>query len=310
MHEQSQISGNMYHSLFDGKRIRYAQYEPNLHPRGTILIAPGRREFIEKKHSEVGRPFVERGFRVFHFEWRGQGLSDRPLTGALRQRDHIPDFDLHLRDLRSFYDAIVQPHIVGPLLFCGHSMGAHLIARWLIEQPINVAGAILTAPMFAIANMPAHALAHGISWLEVKLGRGDNYAFGQHDYNQRDKDFDINPLTHDPTRFKIMERYFESIPDMTVGGVTWEWLQAATKSMDTAQMRGYLERLKTPTISITGGKDRVTPTVETSQYILRMPNAENVVIPGAWHDILNELDIYRLNAWHHIDKFLAQVIGG
>jgi len=302
------LCASKFHQLGDGKRMRYALFEPEK-ARGTLLIAPGRREFIEKKYVECGNEFLSRGFRLIIFEWRGQGLSDRLLTGPKRQRDHIPNFDIHINDLNSFYEKIVRPVQTGPLLITGHSMGAHLILRWLVERQItNAVGVLLTAPMLALSALPVHAIARGMTWTASRLGHGADYAVGQHNYDVRDHTFDVNPLTHDPDRFALMEKYFKAHPDLVIGGVTWGWLEAALVSMSRIQQKRYFETLKAPVLSIVGGADHVTPPHELARVVKHMPNARQILIPDAYHDILNETDLYRLAAWRHIDTFLEKIM--
>src|SRR3984957_5236777 len=297
-----------FHTLPDGKRLRFAVLDPVSPAHSTILVAAGRREFIEKKYAEVGRDFLDRGFRVIFFEWRGQGLSDRLLGGVMHQRDHMTDFSVHMNDLNSLFQTVVQPNAVGPLFVCGHSMGAHLLTRWLMENPaLPVRGVILTAPMFALAGHVAHGTASIVSWGMTKFGHTTDYASGQHDYGPEDKRFDKNPLSHDPQRFALMEKYFAAYPDMAVGGVTWGWLNAAIKSMHFVQQHKNLESLRLPVLAMIGSKDRVTPTSENMRYLKQLPNAEITVIPGALHDIMNEIDSVRTEAWRRIDEFLQKI---
>ncbi len=296
-----------YHRLEDGATLRYAIMEPPASPRATLLIAPGRREFIEKKQAEVCDGFMQRGFRVICFEWRGHGLSDRFLRGANRQRDHAVSFDRYLRDLNSLYEDIVRPEQTGPLVLHGHSMGAHLLLRWL-QAPRDaapVAGAILTAPMLALGPRWAHIVTRGVCKLALKLGKSEDYGPFQHDYGPKERAFHDNRLTHDPKRFSVMESYFGAYPDLTVGGVTWGWLHAALESMREGNGPDALARAATPILTITGEKDGVTPAFALRRYLDALPRATNVFIPGAWHDVMNEADTYRLEAWRQIDAFLA-----
>lgn len=299
-----------FHLLPDGKRMRYAIFNPEHPPRATLVVAPGRREFIEKKYIEIGHEFLERGFRLIIFDRRGQGLSDRMLSGDKRQRDHIADFNIFLNDFSSFYEKVIKPNRVGKLVFTGHSMGGHLILRWLAEnahEPVD--GAFLTSPMMALASLPAHTITYAISWLEVKLGHGDSYATTQHDYNEADREFVINPLTHDEKRFSIIENYFSQYPDMIVGGITWDWLHAALRSMHTLQRPSYLAAIKNPILTLMGSKDHVTPPHEVTRYLGYLSAGTYHIIQGAMHDVLNEQDSYRCEAWSHLDSFLQTIMG-
>lgn len=288
-----------------GAQLRYAAFEPEGTPRGTFLIAEGRREFIEKKCLEVGRDLLMRGYKVIFFDARSQGLSSRFLSGDARQRDHLPDFDTYISDLRAFYRDVVKARQSGPLFVFAHSMGGLIATRWLAETPADareVKGLILTAPALMI-NVPALSLP--ISRLMVKLGFGDRYAGGQHDYGIGDRRFERNLLSHDRARFSVIEKYFDANPDLKVGGVTWGWLVVALTAMKQLQQPGMLERLTMPVLALFGTRDYVTPPAKIIPLIRQMPNAEIVTIRGALHDLMNEADHYRDQAWRHIDGFLA-----
>lgn len=298
-----------FFELADKKRLRYAILDPTSPAHGTVLITPGRREFIEKKYAEMGPEFLARGFRLIFVEWRGQGMSSRFFDGDRRQRDHAVDFTQHMDDLNHFYDSIIIPNLIGKLVIHGHSMGGHLLLRWLAErQNTAVAGAFLTAPMLALAGPMAHASASFLSWGSSKLGYGEDYAPMQHDYNDEDRAFAGNPLTHDPDRFPIIEKYFTAYPDLAVGGVTWDWLHAAIKSMYAAQRRIRLERISVPVLAIVGNEDRVTPPDEIIRTLKMIPKAETILIPGSRHDVMNEISPCRDEAWRQIDAFLKKII--
>ena len=64
--------------------------------QGTILLQQGHNEFVEK-YYEVISEFLERGFAVIAFDWRGQGLSDRNIQET--QRAYVKDFSFHDSDL-------------------------------------------------------------------------------------------------------------------------------------------------------------------------------------------------------------------
>jgi lysophospholipase len=297
-----------FHQLADGGRLRYARFAPAQKPRGTILIAPGRREFIEKKHAELGEEFLKRGYALIIFEWRGQGLSSRFLSGPSYQREYIADFSVYLDDLRSFYSAVVRPSLATPLILCAHSLGAHLFMRWLAEdKPAEVAGATFTAPMLALTLKTAQRIAQGLCSVAVHMGHGTDYAPSQNDYLDADRTFANNPLTQDPERFTIIQRYFDSVPELTVGGVTWQWLYAALQSMHKLDQPEYLAQIKVPVQAIMGGKDHVTPAAQLTHYLKLIPNSDEVVIPGAMHDVMNEIDAYQREAWAQIDRFLGKI---
>jgi len=112
---------------YDGLKLRSALWEPTRGPaRGTVCIVPGRGEFIEK-YFETAADLRARGFAVATLDWRGQGLSDRPLSDPLK--GHVRDFSEYDTDLQAFMQEVVLPDCPPPLFAIGHSMGGTILIR-------------------------------------------------------------------------------------------------------------------------------------------------------------------------------------
>ncbi len=295
-----------YFSLGDGGQLRYAQFAASMNPKGTILVLPGAREFIEKKYIECGRRLVSQGFRVIIVEPRGQGLSSRMLDGEMRQRTHIDDFDTYIDDLRAFCREIVFPRLTGPLILHGHSLGGHIVLRWLADdRPEEVSGAFVTSPMLAFSGMVAHLAGYGAHLTGMRMFGGETvYAPLQHDFGGDDYLFENNPLTQDEDRFRLLERYFEAQPELITGGVTWGWLLEALGSMQAMQTWPYLSKIEVPVLSLMGDRDIVTPPGEVAPFLNMIPNVRTRILFGARHDLLNEVDLIRAESWREIDAFL------
>lgn len=296
------------HQLEDGHHLRYAIVEPSGPVRGTFLVANGRREFIEKKAHEVRSKLVGDGYRIVFSEWRGQGYSSRFLSGAQRQRDHITDFNIYLNDHHSFYQARVQPfEATGPVYGIAHSMGGQLMLRAAAEhKDMRLAGLMMTAPMVALSSPWVEYITRKFLALQIKRGHGTDYLPFSGDYGPADKRFEKNPLSQDRSNFEIIERFFDAYPDMAVGYPTIAWLNAALISMRLARQPDYMRQITTPTLIIAGSKDQVIPLSQLRAYARRLPNAQFKVIEGSRHDILNEAERYRDQAWAHIEGFLEQ----
>jgi len=297
-------------TLKDGCRLRYAQIAPKRRPRGTVLIVPGAREFIEKKYDECGKKIVDWGFRVIIYEPRGQGLSSRFLDGVKRQRNHIDNFSIHIDDLRAFYEKIIVPRLAEPLIVHGHSLGAHILLRWIAEdRPSRVAAAVVTAPMVAFAGMAAYHAAYGLAWMNARvLGDGTDYMPMQNDFGGDDLMFAGNFLTHDRERFSALENYYKAHPDLKTGGVTWGWTLAAMQSMHVLQSWPYLARIRVPVLSLTGDQDFVTPLSEITPFLSMIPAIRLRTISGARHDLMSETDALRDAAWREIEEFLKPIM--
>lgn len=311
MHDQPNTIDLLPHFFFnlsDGGRLRYSQFAPATQPRGTVLVVPGRREFIEKKHMEVGKALIERGYRVIILELRGQGLSSRFLDKDARQRDHADNFNVHLDDLRAFYAAVVKPGLDENLILHGHSLGAHIILRWLAEDRPKVSGSFLTAPMLAFSGMAAQMATYGLSWASVRIfSHETSYAAAQHDFDEDDCQFANNFLTQDENRFRITEKYFKAHPDLAMGGVTWGWMLAALRSMNETHAWPYLARIEVPILGLVGAMDTITPPSEIAPFLNQIPRMRTHIITGALHDIMNESDQIRAEAWRCIDEFFGML---
>ena len=70
-------AGGVAHWLttVDGLRIRVGHWTGS-DAKGTILLFPGRTEYIEK-YGPAATDFLTRGYATVVIDWRGQGMSDR-----------------------------------------------------------------------------------------------------------------------------------------------------------------------------------------------------------------------------------------
>ena len=62
----------------DNTRIRVGHWLPEGDACGTVMMFPGRTEYIEK-YGDCAAEFTGRGFAFLAVDWRGQGLADRLL---------------------------------------------------------------------------------------------------------------------------------------------------------------------------------------------------------------------------------------
>ena len=83
----------------DRKFIRYGYWEKG--DKGTVIILPGRTEYIEK-YNTVIQEFLDRNFSVLCIDWRGQGLSQRP--HGRTDIGHVKDFFEYQMDLETILE--------------------------------------------------------------------------------------------------------------------------------------------------------------------------------------------------------------
>lgn len=295
-------------TLDDGTRLRTAHWPSFVTPaRGTVLLLTGRSEFVEK-YAETAGELLDRGFEVFAFDWRNQGLSDRPLANP--QIHHLDSFDTLADDLDAVVERVVRPAAGGrPLALLAHSMGGLVATLGVARHPDWYKAAIVTAPMYDIFTGPVpRPLA---VWLAEQLcarGRAREYAFGQGDYKPAEGLFTpANPITSDARRYAVFHDAFRDRPELRLGGVSFGWVRAALRASDQL-LRGLpLERVTTPVLLLSAPKDAIVRSDSHRLVAARLPNATLKDYPDAKHELLMERDAIRDRVWADIDAFLASV---
>ena len=259
----------------------------------------GRSEFLEKYSETIGE-LNQIGFDVYSFDWRGQGLSSRML--ANRHKGFIDDYDIYLNDLYLFFDTIVKPESIHPLIIVAHSMGGHIALRFLHDHPKAADMAVLTAPMIDIfrSNLARWLIKH-VTRMAVKIGLSHSYAIGAGDY--RDEKFNGNNLTSDPVRFMDAIEAIEKNPDLALGGVTYGWLSATLASIDILNQPGYAAKITTPILMMIAGEDKIVSVNAQKRICASMPNCRFIEIPGARHEIFKEADAVRSIVWSEFKRF-------
>ena len=274
-----------------GARLRTGERLPAGRPRGTVVLQSGRSEFLEK-YAEQAADWAARGWRVVGWDWRGQGLSTKFLPNP--QKGHVPDFDLFLDDTDIALAHLLPPGSPEPVVCFAHSMGAHIMTRYVAERRHPFRALMLSAPMLAIETGPLPAgFVAGLAWAACALGFRHAYAPGQIDYREEAHHFEGNVLTSDPR--------------LILGGVTCGWLDAACRSMARLR-RTPLDRVDIPVLVLSAGGDRVVRSAVHGDLARRLPRAVHKVYAGAEHELMMERDEIRERVWADLDAFLAEVL--
>ena len=296
------LSDCKYFSSGKGITIRYHFWRTtHNHSIGTIILLGGRKEFLEK-YIETASDLNQMGFAVYSFDWRGQGLSTRMLID--RTKGYIGDYNEYLTDLQQFFDKILPDDTIKPIYFLAHSMGAHIVLRFLYDNSTRVDGAILSAPMIDIFTSPyPRWLVKLLIRLAIRLKWQDAVVPGSAKRSERDLRFEGNPLTSDPERFQFEKRAVATNSDLAVDAVTFAWLSATMRSIDMLKSTGFLETITTPVRIVSAGFDRIVSLKAQKEACMRLPNCLMSVIPGSRHEILMETDAIREKFWQQLRAF-------
>ena len=211
----------------DGVQLRLALWQAD-RPQGTVLLFPGRTEYVEK-YAHVAARLNHEGFSVLAIDWRGQGMSGR--LQADPRPGHVGEFADYQRDVVEMAVAASELGLPQPWHLLAHSMGGCIGLEALYNQ-LPVQTAAFSAPMWGInlRQLP-RGFVLGLSHLAGRLGRGGQAAPGSGAAGTYvlDESFSANLLTHDAEEWCRMVREADAWPDLTIGGASYDWVGKALR---------------------------------------------------------------------------------
>lgn len=282
-----------------GAKLRAALFRPTGEARGSVVLSPGRTEPIEKYFEAVGR-LTAAGFAVLVHDWRGHGLSQRV---GRDDRGHAHGW----RDFLADYGALVaafEARLPTPWLALGHSMGGCLTLLALAQGERRFAGAVLSAPMLGIDTGQVPILAAKIlAGALTLLGQGEGLVAAPTPVEP----FETNVLTHDPARYRRNNDQVAAHPELTVGPPTWGWLEFAFQATNILQHGPGVPEIPIPVSIVAAGDDKVVDGAATRQVAARLTNGALTVIPGAYHELMQETDAIQAQFWRAFDDLADRV---
>lgn len=266
----------------DGVRIRAAVWNDTA-SKGTVLLLPGRTEYIEK-YGRAAADLAQRGYATVTLDFRGQGLADRALADRLS--GHVTDFAQFQLDIAAVTELMDALGLPGPRYLLTHSMGGCIGLRAL-HQGLRVQAAVFSAPMWGISMAAwmrpvAQALSSASSWFKMS----HRYAPGTGGRTYvLDAPFEANVLTTDPDMWAYMQKQVSAHPDLALGGPSMGWLGAA---LTECQALSVLESPPYPAVCALGLAEKVVDTAPIHLRMARWQNGRLDLYPGAEHEVLME----------------------
>ncbi len=269
-------------------------------PRGSVILTPGRTEFIEK-YFEVIRELQSRGFCVFCIDWRGQGLSGRETPNPLK--GHLTSFDDPVNDLATALK-LLTAKLPRPHIGLAHSMGGAIMLRALQTRRIELEAVAFTAPMWGIASL--RDLAKNYVRFMASVGAGAQFAPGV-EQKWRRENFKRNPVTHDKERHARCQGLIAEEPRLALAGPTIGWVAAAADAIEGFQAPNALAHLRLPILVWTAEQEQLVDNKAQEQVVNLLPNATLITIAGAKHEILMERDEFRAQFWQGFDELADRI---
>ena len=270
--------------------IRYAFLPAQGDKKGTVLIAQGFSEFIEK-YFELMRDFSEAGYDVLTFDWRGQGKSDHFSDDIPHDLAITQNFDQHVLDMKALVDAQLSDDM--PKYLIAHSMGAHISTRFLHDHPDVFNAAVLSAPMMRL-KMPHPDWVIKLMLCGVRLF-GDELtpAEKKGGWSNKNGPIERDPRSRDPVRRLVQYTYCKDDPDLRLGPPTYQWARHALKSTDKVHKASFYEVIHTPILMGVAKAERIVQNQAIEMAARYMPNAEICALEDARHEIFMERDEIR-----------------
>ena len=267
----------------DGKRIRVAHWLPEGAARGTVMLFPGRTEYIEK-YGKSAKEFTSRQLASLSIDWRGQGLADRLLPDP--RIGHVEQFTDFQHDVRSTLEAARQLELPMPWFVLGHSMGGAIGLRTVLECAVFSACAF-TGPMWGIFFTP---IMKPLSWLAAywgpRLGLGrkappttslESYVVAQ--------PFEGNMLTRDPKMYQMMKDQLAAHPEFALGAPSAIWLREA---LDECTWLMKQTAPDIPGLTFLGRHEQIVDCTAIRTRMENWPGGTLVEIPNGEHEVLME----------------------
>ncbi len=274
----------------DGLRIRLgvwprdpAQTGQQGATKGTVLIFPGRTEYVEK-YGRAAAEFQARGYSVIAIDWRGQGIAQRMLDDPTI--GHVQRFTDYQLDVQAVIAALKELDLPKPWHMIGHSMGGCIGLRALYEG-LPVKSAAFTAPMWGIIlSGPLRPVAWTLSTLLpiVQLGHIPSPGAKNSIY-VLEEPFEDNTLTNDREMWDYLGRQLRAHPEMSLGTPSVIWLNQALREMRTLAAKPAPDY---PCLTYLGTNERIVDPRRIHSRMGHWKGAQLELFEDAEHEVMME----------------------
>ncbi|WP_226554803.1 alpha/beta fold hydrolase [Celeribacter naphthalenivorans] len=286
----------------DGVQIRIGKWVPTSESRGTVLICPGRTEYIEK-YDQTASKLAHFGYASVVVDWRGHGLSDRIAKNPfVCHVDRFSDYQLDIHEMIKFAKSESLPE---PFFMLGHSMGG-LIGLRALTNGLPVAAAAFSAPMWGLnLSSVERSVVWPLTYAAKLFGNEEAFAPGgaaqQEVCYVASVPFEGNRLTSDEVMFSYMVDQAKRLPECQIGAPSMGWLLEALKE------ERELKKIESPNVQAVvfhGDNEVLVDTGTIRERIQNWSAGKLMVIEGARHEILSEQpDIRTLATNFMVDLF-------
>ncbi len=293
---------SIFVTMNDGIKLRviyWKKNDPMKSNNGTVLLQQGHNEFIEKYYETI-QEFIDRGFDVICFDWRGQGLSDRMIKDTNKQ--YIEDFKIHNNDLKFIIENLIIKKFSRPLVGIGHSMGGCILLSFLKENQEIFNKVILSSPMLGFKG--EKFLLPFIDFANLLFPK-DSYMLGSKPNMGKETSFEENDLTTDRNRYSRTQKLVRKNKNVRLWGITNAWAKAVKNTLNEMQKKDWADSINDEILFVNSLGDRVVNSKHITKMANKLKNSKVINFHSCEHEVFMEQDKYRKKLWEEIDIFLS-----
>jgi alpha-beta hydrolase superfamily lysophospholipase len=262
-----------------GTNLYYQGWLPEGRSVAVLLIVHGLAEH-SGRYGNVVNYFVPRGYAVYGIDHLGHGHSDGP-------RAYVERFQDFLDPLKVFLDRIRDWQPGAPIFLVGHSLGGLISAAYLLDQPDELAGAILSAPSVKMPGSVSRLTLFGgkvLSALFPKMGLVRLEADG---------------VSRDPA----VVRAYRSDPLVFTGKITARLGTELLEAMD--RVLAEARKIRLPLLILQGAADKLVDPGGAQVLYDRVGSADKTIkiYEGLYHEVFNEPEHEQV--LRDVEKWLA-----
>ena len=259
--------------------LYYQGWLPEGRTVAVLLIVHGLAEH-SGRYGNVVNHFVPRGYAVYGIDHPGHGHSDGPRAYVERFQDFLDPLKVFLGRIRDW-----QPE--PPIFLVGHSLGGLISAAYLLDQPDEPAGAILSAPS---VKMPG-----SVSTLTLLAGKVLSALLPKMGLVRLEAD--------GVSRDSAVVRAYRSDPLVFTGKITARLGTELLQAMD--RVLAEAPKIRTPLLILQGAADKLVDPQGAQVLFDRVSSTDKTikVYEGLYHEVFNEPEHDRVLG--DVEKWLA-----
>lgn len=254
-----------------------------------LIATHGIGEHLER-HAYL-RELVGREFNLLQYDLRGHGKS-------LGQAANVKDFELYREDLKSIIDFLHERYKMKNFILFGHSMGALITAGFVQNikdekyRPklvyLNAPPAGFPPPLGLIVDKISLPIFEKVAGLNSSVRLGGLV--------------DLNYLSHDP---QVKERYIND----PLNALKLHSKLVLQLAKDSKKIFSNPINPHCPAFVSWGSEDRIVSPEHLRRYFSTIEkNFEVKEFEGAFHEIHNEVEKFRLPYFDYLSKSLKKVL--